>query len=122
MRRGKFGMRGLDGGHGGTKIKAVIRAIGKHKIFSAGARPHLAGDKVTLLAAAKSAVPGLDHKFELLRHLPIEAHPLALDDSAIERRRSLLILPVESPAPHADALAIEKRLRQPLRPKWFTGL
>src|SRR5260221_8988353 len=70
------------------------------------------GDEVFVMAASESEVPGLADEVEFLRELFIETPPLALDDSAFERRGALLILAVKSPASHADPLAIEKRLRQ----------
>src|SRR5262249_52061998 len=75
-----------------------------------------------LRAAGEGAVPRLDHEIELLRELAVETDPRAFDDAAIERGGVLLVLSVEGPAPHADALAIQERLREPLRPEQITGL
>src|SRR5438270_6589979 len=110
-------MAGFNGGHGGAEVKPVIGAVRQHEIFSAGAPPDLAGNEIVITAAAESAIPGLDHEFKFLRQLVIKAHPLALDDAAIERRRRLLILSVEGPASHANALAIQKRFWQTRGPE-----
>src|ERR1051325_4326935 len=121
MRLGKLGMASLDGSHGGTEIKPLISTVRQHEIFSAAAAPNLAGNEVIITAATEGAVPGLDYELKFFRHLTIEANPLALDDAAIERCRSLLVLSVESPATHADTLAIQKRLRQAGRPEQVIG-
>src|SRR5579864_1633588 len=114
---GILGMASLDCCHGRAEIEPVISAVRQHEIFSAGSAPDLPGNKVIFAAAAERAIPGLNHEFKLLWKLAIEAHPLTLDDAAIERSRSMLVLSVEGPATHADALAIEKRLRQTRGPE-----
>src|SRR5579859_4943359 len=98
----------FDGGHGGREIEAVIGAVRQHVILPCRARPDLAGHKVIVRAAGEGAIPGLDHEIKLFRQLAIELDPLALDDAALDGRGGLLILAVEGPAAHPDALTVEK--------------
>src|SRR5579859_305386 len=107
----------FDGGHGGREVEAVIDAVRQHVILPCRARPDLAGHKVIVRAAGEGAVPGLDHEVKLGRQLAVELDPLALDDAAFERRGRLLVLTIEGPAAHAEALAVEERSWEPSGPE-----
>jgi hypothetical protein len=56
---GKPGVARFDGRHGGAKVEGLIGAVWEHEIFSAEAPPDLAGNKVIVVAAGESAIPGL---------------------------------------------------------------